>query len=167
MKSLILALAIAVVQAHDGLRAEIQSLYDRAAAATVAQRSIADVEALRGWLDTPDCVYKNTGQPWRTWAEMRPFVEAELRTPLRSFSLQIQRLEASGTRATAVTVVRGTAGVMDHQGQFGPPGQMRIITTTATVRDVWTKTASGWRRKSHEKLVPNQITEVDGQPYRR
>lgn len=167
LKSLLLIVALGAVQVHDGPRAEIQSLYDRAAAATIAQRSISDAEALRGWLDTTDCVYKNAGQPWRTWAEMRPFVEAELQTPLRSLSLRIQTLEESGAQAAAVTVVRGTATIVDRQGQFGPRGEARVITTTATVRDIWTKTASGWRRKSHEKIVPNQIVEVDGRPYGR
>jgi hypothetical protein len=77
--------------ADDAARRELQSLYDRASAAAVARRSLADAEATHKWLDTPDCVYKNTGQPWRTWAEMRRFLEAELQTPLQALTSHIRQ----------------------------------------------------------------------------
>jgi hypothetical protein len=150
--------------ADDAVRRELQSLYDRASAAAVARKSLVDAEATHRWLDMPDCVYKNTGQRWRAWAEMRRFLEAELQTPLQALSSQIQTIEVNADLATTITVVRGTARVVDHAGQFGPRGEVRELTTTATVRDIWTRTPSGWRRKSHEKIIPNRVVAVDGKP---
>jgi hypothetical protein len=31
---------------------------------------------------------------------------------------------------------------------------------------VWVSTADGWRRRSHDKIVKNHVTAVDGQPVK-
>jgi hypothetical protein len=62
-----------VVGAADdtAVRQEIQKTYDRARAKTIAARTLADLDAIHNWLDTPDCVLADYGQPRRTWADMR------------------------------------------------------------------------------------------------
>ena len=152
------------------VRRELQKLYDRASAATVKRKSFADAEAIHAWLDTPDCVYKVTGEQWRTWEEMRPVVEAELLAPCQSSSSRIETIERNGGQAITRTVVRRTATVLDRAGQFGPAGQTWTTWTTATSRDVWTRTPVGWRRKSHETLDANSalafMGTMPGRPLR-
>jgi hypothetical protein len=138
------------------VRRKLQSLYNRAGAATVKRKSFADAEAIRAWLDTPDCVYTLAGQPPRTWAEMRSIVEAELLTPCDEASSKIQTIELHGDQATIEAAVHRTAAIVDHAGQFGPCGETWTVMTNAHVRDSWTRTPSGWRRQSHEKIRPDR-----------
>ena len=161
------------------VRREIQFVYDRADAAAVAARTLADLDAIHESLDTPDCVFADFGQPPRRWREMREYVAEGLRTHLTSFRSQIVSIDVQSLYVTATTLVRGVAHRADAEGRFGPKDTIHEIETTATVRDVWVKTTvlrSGaplslqqhtdhsWRRKSHEKTVPNRITAVDGKP---
>jgi len=151
-------------QADDAVRRELQGRYDRASAEAVAAKTYADAEATHRWLDTPDCTYTNTGQPTRSWTQMRGDVEAGLRTRLVGFKTTLESLDVKDDVAIATATVRGTARVTDERGDFGARGAAHDIVTTAKVRDVWVRAVDGWRRKSHEKIEPNRITEVDGKP---
>jgi hypothetical protein len=156
--------AAAMVAAQGDARREIQAIYDRASRAAVAARTLADIDAIHSWLDTPECVYTDAGRPTRTWSEQRTYAAADLRTPLTTLSNQIQQLELEAGRATATTLVKGVGRVTDGAGRFGTKGADHDIETTATVRDVWVRTSDGWRRLSHAKVVPNAITAIDGKP---
>jgi len=151
----------------DSVRREIQARYVRASSEAVAARTYTDAESTHQWIDTPDCTYTNTDRPPRSWSEMRSEVEAGLRTRLLAFSTEIQSLQVHGDGATAVALVTGTARITDDRGELGPKGATHDVVTTATVRDEWVKTADGWRRRSHVKIVPNKITQVDGKPFGR
>ena len=126
------------------------------------RESFADAEAIRGWLDTPDCVYKLPGQPLRTWAEMRPVVEAELLTPCHEVTSEIRTIELHGDQATTEAITRRTTTIVDHAAQFGPCGETWTLMTSVHVRDIWTRTPSGWRRKSHEKTAPDHALAFMG-----
>ena len=143
-------------------RTEIEAAYRRADAAFVSATTLADLEAIREWLDTPDCMYADFGQPLRRWADMRAYAAAGLRTPIKAFHSSIERLEVDGETAIATTVVKGVAHIVDSDGQFGAKGLAHDVETTATVRDVWVRTTDRWRRKSHAKIVANHVTAIDG-----
>src|SRR5262249_52393516 len=67
--------------AQGDARAAIAAAYARADAAYVAARTIADLEAIREWLDTPDCTYADFDQTPRRWTDMRTYAAEGLRTP--------------------------------------------------------------------------------------
>jgi len=162
-KLLVSASCAVVVLAQGDVRGEIQAIYDRAGAATVSARTLADLDAIHAWLDLPDCGYTDFGQPTRTWAEQRRYADEDLRTPMLSMSNHIQKIQIDGRTATTTTLVKGTASIMDFDGRFGSKkGVVHLVETTATVRDVWIKASDGWRRKSHTKIVGNRITAIDG-----
>jgi hypothetical protein len=147
-------------------RTAIEAVYRRADAALVAARTLADLEAIRRWLDTPDCVYTDFGQPPRGWAAMRDYAAEGLRTPIVSFHSTVQRLDLDGGTAVATTLVTGVARIVDVDGTFGPRGLAHAVETTATVRDVWVRGDESWRRRAHTKIVANRVTAIDGGPPR-
>jgi hypothetical protein len=166
VKSAICVIAVMVaVQRRplDDVRRELQAAYDRASAASIAARTLTDFEAIHEWLDTPDCRFKEFGQPFRTWSEMRRYAELGLHTPIISFASTIQTIEMRGDAAVATTLVRGVARIIDQEGRFGRKGAAHDVETTATVRDTWVK-SDHWRRKEHEKIAANAVTKVDGKP---
>ena len=152
--------------AQTDARHAIAAAYERADAAYVAARTIADLESIREWLDTPDCTYADFGQPPRQWAAMRAYAEEGLRTRIVSFHSRVQQLDVNADRATATAIVTGVAHIVDRDGAFGPKGAAHDIETTATVRDGWVRT-DHWRRASHVKIVANRVTAVDGKPMNR
>ena len=162
--SLIAAHGLAAAQRGADPQKDIQAIYNRASAAAVGAKTYADAAAIHEWLDTPDCLYTNFMRPARTWAQMRPDVEAGLATPPSSLSTVIRKLEVTGTTAIATAVVEGTARIVDEAGQYGARGAAHEVVTRATVRDLWVRSPEGWRRKSHEKLTPNGVASVDGKP---
>jgi hypothetical protein len=143
-------------------RSEIEDAYRRADAAFVSARTVADLEAIREWLDTPDCVYADFGQPLRRWADTRAYAAEGLRTPITAFHSSIEHLEVDGDTAIATTAVKGVAHIVDSEGHFGAKGLAHDVETTASVRDVWVRTTDRWRRKSHTKIVANHVTAIDG-----
>jgi len=150
------------------VRAAIVENYRRADALQVNAKTLADIEAIRQWLDTPDCVYADYGQAPRSWSDMRQSAAQGLGTRLKSLRTDIGQLVlAADTLVVVVAVVRSVAVLDDRDGRFGARGSRHEIETTATVRDTWTKSAGRWKRKSHIKIVPNQVSAVDGKPTRK
>jgi hypothetical protein len=158
--------AAAVVHDLQGVRAAIDEDYRRADALQVNAKTLADIEAIRQWLDTPDCVYADYGQAPRSWSDMRQYAAQGLGTRLKSLRTDIERLDLDAETLVVVAVVRGVAVIDDRDGRFGASGSSHEIETTATVRDAWTKSAGRWKRKSHIKIAPNHISAVDGKPTR-
>jgi hypothetical protein len=68
-------------------------VYQKASVAYVAARTLADMEAIHRWLDTPDCRFRDVGQPFRTWAEMRPSVIAGLQAAQALMAVPVQRVD--------------------------------------------------------------------------
>lgn len=161
---IVLAHGVAAAQPAADPQQEIQAVYNRASAAAVAARTYADAEALHRWLDTPDCLYADFAQPPKNWVQMRDQVEQSLAMPMKTLTQVIRKLDLQGTTATATSQVEGTARRVDAAGRYGPKGAEHDIVTRATVRDVWVKSADGWRRKSHEQITPNGVASVDGKP---
>jgi hypothetical protein len=158
-----LVFIIAVIgAAQTDVSVAIEAMYRRAETAAIAARTLADLDVIRGWLDTADCVYAEFGQPPRSWADMRSYAREGLRTPITALHNTIQELDIHGDTATATTVVTGVAHVIDVDGRFGAKGAAHEIETVATARDVWVRTSDGWRRQAHIKTVPNRMTAVDG-----
>src|SRR5438105_4840071 len=77
----------------EDIRRDLQAAYDKASVAFVAASTLADMEAIHRWLDTPDCRFRDVGQPFRMWSEMRPSVVAGLQTPIRSLTARIDRID--------------------------------------------------------------------------
>jgi hypothetical protein len=147
-------------------RTEIEKTYRKADAASIAARTLDDLEAIRNWLDTPDCVYTEFGQPSRRWSDMRAYAAEGLRTRIVSFRSQIEQLDVTGRSAIATTRVVGVARITDREGRFGPKDVTHDVETSATVKDEWVW-LDHWRRKSHTKVVANHVTAIDGKPLNR
>jgi hypothetical protein len=145
-------------------RAYITAAYGRADAANVAARTLDDVERIREWLDTSDCVYADFGQPPRTWSAMRAYAAEGLQTRLVAFHTTIQRFAMANDAILVTAIAKGVARVVDRQGRWGAPGGAHDVETTATVQDNWVKT-DHWRRMSHTKIVANHLTAIDGKPF--
>src|SRR5689334_16786941 len=109
-------------QSQANARTAIEDAYRRADAAYVAARTIEDLEAVRSWLDTADCLYAEFGQPPRRWSEMRVYAVEGLRTRIVSFRSTVQQLDVAGDTATAKTIVTGVARITDSDGRFGSKG---------------------------------------------
>jgi hypothetical protein len=148
-------------------RSEIEDAYRRADAAYVSAKTVADLEAIREWLDTPDCVYADFGQPPRRWPEMRAYAVEGLQTPIEALHSSLENLDVVADRAVATAIVKGVAHIVDAEGRFGAKGLTHDIETTATVRDEWVRTTDRWRRKSHTKIVANHVTAIDGRAVAR
>jgi hypothetical protein len=146
------------------VRAAIAENYRRADALQVHAETLADIEAIHQWLDTPDCVYADYGQAPRSWSDMRQYAAAGLGTRLKSLRTDIGPLVLAADTVVVVAVVRGVAVLDDRDGRFGARGASHDIETTATVRDTWIMSAGRWKRKSHVKIVPNRLSAGDGKP---
>jgi hypothetical protein len=69
-------------------------------------------------------------------------------------------LDAKANVMIATTTVRSLVRV--RPGPFGAPHD---VETTTAIKESWVKTsAASWRRRSHEKIVGEDIMAVDGKP---
>jgi len=118
-------------------------------------------------LDTDDWVSMVVGQPtfmrqdvagnkppagWK--AVWRPDYEHNGTTT----GIQLYDLKVEGKAATVLCLVGGT-----HEESSG--GVKHSVWMGSHVRDSWTQTAAGWKRRKHEKLTINERM-VDGRPSR-
>jgi hypothetical protein len=160
----LLAAAIGGGAQAPSARADITAAYERADAANVAARTLDDVERIREWLDTSDCVYADFGEPPRTWSAMRKYAAEGLQTRLITFHTTIQQFATANDAILVTAIAKGVARVVDRQGRWGAPGGAHDVETTATVQDSWVKT-DHWRRTSHTKIVANHVTAIDGKSF--
>ena len=124
-------------------------------------------------LDTDDWISVVVGQPARTKQEMAPFIRrdiASMKPPPgwkavwrpdyehngTTTGIQLYDLKVEGKAATVLCLVGGT-----HEESSG--GEKHSVWMGSHVRDSWTQTAAGWKRRKHEKLTINERM-VDGKP---
>lgn len=124
-------------------------------------------------MDTDDWTSVVVGQPTRTKQEMAPYIRrdiASMKSPPdwkvvwrpdyehngTTTGIQIYDLKIDGKAATVLCLVGST-----HSESVG--AATHNIWTGSHVRDSWTETAAGWRRRKHEKLTINERM-VDGKP---
>jgi hypothetical protein len=134
--------------------------------------SRGDVEAALQ-LDTDDWTSEVVGQPARTKQEMAFYIrrdvagvkpppgwEAVWRPDYEhngtTTGIQLYDLKVQGRAATVLCLVGGT-----HEEAIG--GAKHSVWMGSHVRDSWTQTAAGWKRRKHEKLTINEGM-VDGKP---
>jgi hypothetical protein len=126
-------------------------------------------------LDTDDWISVVVGQPTRTKQEMAVYIRrdvADMKPPPgwkavwrpdyehngTTTGIQLYDLKVEGKAATVLCLVGGT-----HEETSG--GEKHSIWIGSHVRDSWTQTAAGWKRRKHEKLTINERM-VDGKPSR-
>ncbi len=81
----------------------------------------------------------------------------------QELSFRIQELIVTGDTAVAVVKVRSVIKSV-RDGQFGLRGETHKMLSTTVVKDTWIKTPQGWRRKTHEKIVPNKLV-IEGKLF--
>lgn len=152
----------------DAARQEIVAAYRRSLDAL----SRGDADAAMQ-IDTDDWVSITVGQKPRSRQEMEPFIRrdiASMKPPPgwsaiwkpdyqrngTSSGVQIYEVKLEGDDAIVLCLVGGTRTQTTD-------GVTRSVWTGSHVRDTWTKTAAGWKRRKHEKLTVNERM-VDGKP---
>lgn len=127
-------------------------------------------------MDTNDWVSVTVGQKPRTRQEMEPFIRRDIasmkpppgwsaiwkpdyeRTGVSS-GIQLYDLKLDGSSAVVLYLIGNTrTEIID--------GMPHSVWGGSHVRDTWTKTSTGWKRRMHEKLTVNERL-VDGQPVKR
>ena len=150
----------------DPVRSEIIAAYQRSLDALAR----GDAEgALQ--IDTSDWISITVGQKPRTRQEIEPFIRrdiASMKPPPgwvvswkpdyeRNGTLtgiQVYKLSVNGDTAIVLCLVGNTSS------KFIDATAHRVW-TGSHVRDTWIKTASGWKRRMHEKLTVDEMM-VDG-----
>ena len=126
-------------------------------------------------MDTGDWVSVTAGQKPRTRQEMEPFIRRDIASmkPPSGWSatwkpdyeqngtlsgIQIYDLKWDGDSAVVLYLVGNTrTEIID--------GTSHSVWNGSHIRDTWTKTSIGWKRRMHEKLTVNERM-VYGQPVR-
>ncbi len=126
-------------------------------------------------LDTDHWISMVVGQPTRTKQEMAAFMRQDIASNKpppgwkavwrpdyehngTATGIQIYDLKVEGRAATVLCLVGGT-----HEESSG--GAKHSVWMGSHVRDSWTQTAGGWKRRKHEKLTINERM-VNGRPSR-
>lgn len=126
-------------------------------------------------LDTDDWTSVVPGQPVRTKQEMAVYLRRDIESQKpppgwkavwrpdyehngTTTGVQLYDLKVEGKAATVLCLVGGT-----HEEAAG--GEKHNVWVGSHVRDSWTQTAAGWKRRKHEKLTVNERM-VDGKPTR-
>lgn len=85
-----------------------------------------------------------------------------------SNNIEILWVHAEPWRITAVDLVhsgvQGSAAMPAFRSKdaFGPDAQSRFVLAGSLVRDTFARTPNGWRRIRHEKLLPDQFQQIQG-----
>jgi hypothetical protein len=124
-------------------------------------------------LDTDDWTSVVVGQPARSKQDMAPFIRRDIVTMKpppgwkvvwlpdyehngTTTGIQLYDLKVDGKAATVLCLVGNT-----HDESLG--AQIHRVWIGSHVRDSWTQTTAGWKRRKHEKLTINERI-VDGKP---
>lgn len=158
------------LQAETGAFVSIRDQIVAAYNAALDALSRGDVEtAIK--LDTDDWISVVVGQPTRTKEEMAGYMRRDVdgaKTPPgwkavwrpdyehtgTTTGIQLYDLKVEGKAATVLCLVGGT-----HEETIG--GEKHSVWMGSHVRDSWTQTAAGWKRRKHEKLTINERM-IDG-----
>jgi hypothetical protein len=158
----------AATDSAEEVRRDIVAAYQRSLDAL--QRGDADT-ALE--IDTNDWISITVGQKPRTRQEIEPFLRrdiASMKPPPGwaatwrpdyerngiSSGIQIYTLKLEGNSAVVFCLVGSTR-------TESIDGVTHSVWRGSHVRDTWTKTSTGWKRRMHEKLTVNERM-VDGRP---
>ena len=162
------ALHFCAAASDDAARSEIVAAYQRSLDALTR----GDADAAMA-METSDWVSIIAGQKPRTRQEMEPFIRrdiASMKPPPgwvaawkpdyakngASSGIQVYDIQVDGSTAIVLCLVGNSgAKVID--------GVSHQVWTGSHVRDTWTRTNAGWKRRMHEKLTINE-TMIDGQP---
>jgi hypothetical protein len=153
---------------HISIRNQIVAAYQ----ASIEALNRGDADAAMQ-IDTDDWTSVVVGQGTRTKQEMSPFIRrdiASMKSPPEwkvvwlpdyehngtTTGIQLYNLIVEGRAATVLYLVGST-----HEETIG--AQMHRVWTGSHVRDSWTQTAAGWKRRKHEKLTINERL-IDGRP---
>ena len=116
-----------------------------------------DLSKLMGML-TPDIVYKQSNGTKLD----RKGMETTLKTQfgmiqtMDSFKTTVKKISVKGKTAQSETSMEMKGHVKD------PQGKMHTISSMSTTRDIWMKTAQGWRIKQIDALTDKSM--MDGKP---
>lgn len=133
-----------------------------------------DADAAMG-IDTNDWVSVTVGQKPRTRQEIEPFIRrdiASLKPPPGWLALWKPDYERNGT-LTGIQVydlkLDGNSAVVlclvGNTRTETVDGELRSVWRGSHVRDTWSKTSGGWKRRMHEKLTVNERM-IDGRPVK-
>ena len=124
-------------------------------------------------IDTDDWVSITVGQKPRTRQEMEPLIRrdiAGMKPPPgwnASWGPDYERTgTSSGIQVYELTLGSDSAIVLCLVGSTRTEtvdGRPHSVWRGSHVRDIWVKTASGWKRRLHEKLTVNEQM-IDGRP---
>ena len=150
------------------VRREIVAAYQRSLDALTRGDADAAMQ-----LDTNDWVSITVGQKLRTRQEIEPFIRRDIAgmKPPPGWSatwmpdyerngtasgIQIYDVKLNGDSALVLCLVGNTRTEVTA-------GVTHSVWSGSHVRDTWTKTSTGWKRRMHEKLTVNERM-VDGKP---
>lgn len=152
----------------DQVRAEIVAAYQ----ASLGALSRGDADAAMQ-MDTNDWVSITAGQRPRTRKEIEPYIRrdiASMKPPPGWSAVWRPNYERAGTSSGIqiydVKVEGGSAVVLCLVGNTRTEvsaGVSHSVWHGSHVRDTWTQTPTGWKRRLHEKLTVNERM-VDGRP---
>ena len=151
------------VAAQPDLQTTLRSMYTNTLGGMQTATTAADIERIVDAIDTPDWLSINADGARLTREQSKQELVRSLTGPRGDQpSIEILWLNQSGNAATAVCWVFGKSNALDTTGQFGPKGVRHELLAGSLVRDSWTLTKEGWRRRMHEKIFPNRVLAVDG-----
>jgi hypothetical protein len=145
------------------------SIYSRALTALQEAKTMDDMRKLADDLASPDGISVDRfGRTVLTRKEADGELASMLALPpeRRVTQMDILWAEQNSDRLIVVAwVLPNEVERIDTEGDFGPPGSKHRLTRGTLVRDIFQKTADGWRRIQHDKLFPNDtVLAVDGMP---
>jgi len=149
--------------AQPDLKSTLLGLYKRTLAAMETAKTAADVDRNVDAIDLPDWISIDADGTRMTRDDAKRQLVRSLAGQRGSQpSIELLWVNQSGDSATAVAWMFGKSQIVDAAGEYGPKGIRHEVLVGALVRDSWTLTKQGWRRRMHEKIFPNRVIAVDG-----
>ena len=144
-----------------------RSIYSRSFTALREARTLEEMRRLSGDLDAPEWISVDRfGRTILTKKDADRDLESLLALPpeRRVTGMDILWAERDSERLIVLGwMMVNMAERVDAEGEFGPKAASHKLTRGTLIRDVFVKTADGWRRIRHDKLTPNDmVLAVDG-----
>jgi hypothetical protein len=141
------------------VRRELEAQYARWARAHTAR----DISALQRFIEeetTPDFVFKGPRRTHTRREELetyRPVREGKQPwAPAREYRTTLDRLSVHGGEALAVVTDRAVSIVRDPKITGDPVRKRHVLIMERTNRDVWVRTAAGWKLQKRAVLSGKQ-----------
>ncbi|MDR3704185.1 MAG: hypothetical protein P4L56_31345 [Candidatus Sulfopaludibacter sp.] len=144
-----------------------RSIYSSSFTALRQAKTLEELRKLSDDLDAPEWISVDRfGRTILTRQDADRDLESLLALPpeRRVTGMDILWAERDSDRLSVVAwMMPNVAERVDAEGEFGPKGASHKLTRGTLIRDVFVKTADGWRRIRHDKLTPNDmVLAVDG-----